>query len=139
MKPGRELDALIAEKVMGDLIWSAQVCPPDPIDDWDRAKGIQKNFKTKNDAIDWVGLQKFPKNIPDWANPRIWINTSLPLYSTDIAMAWKIVEKISGECVIEEFKGIWRCSFNRTMEWECSDIAPHAICLAALKIVKAIK
>lgn len=108
MKPGRELDALIAEKVMG-------IKNPTP---------QQNSF----------GLQ---------------VHEEIPRYSTDIALAWKVIKNIkqlpwdrnnpndSGV----EVRLTW-CTANKN--WECfiwneqmiratARTAPHAICLAALK------
>lgn len=105
LKPGRELDALVAEKVMG---------------------------------------VKDPQMFPNFG-------AAVPRYSTDIASAWLVVEKMR-----ENIKDVltlagpsdetpkWWATFDKKwhgrasqnlFEWESGDTAPHAICLAALKAV----
>ena len=72
----------------------------------------------------------------------------VPSYSTDIAAAWKIVEKITKgnnwELTIETDSGEWevRCNahfsrkdYNERQYNSRAMTAPHAICLAALKAV----
>lgn len=112
MKPGRELDSLVAEKVMG---WRK-----DSDGDWERPS---------KDAIDgWYPDHLFP-------------------YSTDIAAAWEVVEKLTAQFG-DDFTiwSIWsrenkiRARFNRgesrTYAAQAdAPTAPHAICLAALKAV----
>lgn len=97
---GRELDALIAEKVMG-----------------------------------------IPEDSPqmEFDGP--------PAYSTDIASAWQVVEKLQAfnpfwnRAAFMDFdlsptdpKG-WTCNFGDDNTREYADTVPHAICLAALKMV----
>lgn len=100
MKPGRELDALIAEKVMG------------LITDLDR--------QTVWDVYEKPG---YP----------------LPHYSTDIASAWLVVEKLDLHLELltykKKSKTEWCAIFDIDDEgWGAT--APHAICLAALKAVE---
>lgn len=115
MNPGRELDTLIAEKVMGIL------------------------------SKDFEGLWKMPKRDCLGAGYH---------YSTDIADAWQVVEKIdfflerrTTDDGLRERGAIWK---TQSGEW-CAlysyvdqlkgrklvhingESAPHAICLAALK------
>lgn len=67
----------------------------------------------------------------------------LPHYSTDIAAAWKVVEKFSFDlkdwngCGEEDYRG-YTCKLydGRTQVEETADTAPLAICLAALKAVE---
>lgn len=108
MKPSKELDALVAEHVMGLVEYVSYAGPHKAVLGWGN-KG----------SVDIYHLKPLPK------------------YSTDIASAWVIVEKMKG-CVPLEL------SYDNTMmEWICrinefsesSDFAPHAICLAALKSV----
>ncbi len=102
MKPGRELDALVAEKVMG--------------------------WKMDASAV-WHG-----------PGPSCLV---LPHYSTDIADAWEIVEKLQSQdwaCILDnvkDFLGNWQAHFEKDRR-ACtaeSESAPHAIALAALKAV----
>jgi hypothetical protein len=128
MKPGRELDALVAEKVMGQVVhrnpkggWS--LGPPDYWDD---------------------------HGCTELVNP-------LPAYSEDIAAAWEVVARLrelfpaSLFSILETFdeaqgKGL-RYGVHilhylgmgdfRTEGQATADTAPHAICLAALRAVDA--
>jgi hypothetical protein len=120
MNAGRELDALVAEKVMGFHKHHAHdyyINVPD--EEWDN----------NNDA-------PFPYYWPQWG---------FPPYSTSIADAWLVVEKLR-----ENFDGIvlayrngdtgkeWRVEFNTEHGWsaEYAETAPMAICLAALEAIK---
>lgn len=111
MKPGRELDALVAEKVMGDYISDREGEPGS-----------------------WRG--------PDF--------TPLPQYSTDISAAWEVVEKIinHSDYVCWELSSEWkgdgaksdypfyaRFCLGNGDKTAGADTAPHAICIAALKVV----
>lgn len=61
-----------------------------------------------------------------------------PLYSSSIAAAWEVVEKLggvstgSGYCVDISYDGGWIVSIGNYCESN-QDTAPMAICLAALK------
>jgi hypothetical protein len=107
MKPGRELDELIAERVMG----------------------LQRGWLTSV-RDDLTGFE-------------IYGGDSLQKYSTDIAAAWEVVEKL-----LADGWELTEAGYSRTTrKWDftfgngCSfdgplcDTAPHAICLAALKAV----
>lgn len=124
MKPGRELDALVAEHVMGLEPW------PEQLPSWKC-----KAFKAKHVPHG----QKAKPCIP-------------PEYSTNIAAAWKVIEKIKTS---ESWLAIWQTidtgkwyielqlDDGTKIGWanDC-DTAPQAICLAALKykgIVLAIE
>lgn len=116
MKPGRELDALIAEKVMGlkrSDHWPVVDLREDrsrPLDRWDDDQG----------------------NI-----------VPLPAYSTSIEAAWEVVEKIASlkncwRLRLEKHPQGWSVDFET--EWKVelvAETAPHAICLAALKAMGA--
>jgi len=114
---GREMDALIAEKVMGLRL------------DWEFAEyqNGEPTVPTLRDKYDEIGM--------------------LPLYSTDISAAWTIVEKLCGEYGCDVVKvckrdpdlghGEWSCNFGRG--WEAfGETAPLAICRAALFRVASI-
>jgi len=101
MKPGRELDALVAEKVMG---WAPEypggwLHPP-------------RNHPNRKKYLDHDGC------------------SVLQPYSTDIAAAWEVVEKIEYNLELIEDEE-WIASFFGVRAFGKS--APHAICLAALK------
>lgn len=112
MNPGRELDALVAEKVMGlkviDGLWVR------PGTAWHPAHG-QFDMNTQ---------------------------THLLRYSTDIAAAWEVLEqsglldlyflyKRGDQWAIGETNGV----NDATTPLAEAPTAPHAICLAALKAV----
>ncbi len=115
LKPGRELDALVAEKVMGEK-------PPEG--------------SHYEGGGDWTTFRW----IQDWAcETRHWP----PQYSTNISAAWEVVEKFTeafADLDLTVEKGVWECVFD-TREivprhfLAGADTAPHAICLAALAAV----
>jgi hypothetical protein len=123
MKPGRELDALIAEKVFGHPVERDErgVLSIGPADwDWIRNEGHEL------------------------MNP-------VPAYSEDIAAAWEVVQKVWGAAWFRlertdkypEATPVWDAGeitysmgengIHNPVEGET---APHAICLAALKAVQ---
>lgn len=113
MKPGRELDILVAEKVMG-----ISMAPVHRKASYGIAPG----------AI-------------NYAQDHIYHPEQEP-YSSDIAAAWEVVEKIRKRnfplTLNHQGKNWWEAIF-----WDETDdrwkgegsSAPHAICLAALKAV----
>lgn len=135
MKPGRELDALIAEKVMG---WK-----------WHPIKGDEPYYDelTKNHGGFWLNGTA-SVNCTD-------INgaPNCPHYSTDIAAAWEVAQKLADMNEDNELVIYVSPSKHNECEvsiqfWDrsnpdepvlsgpfylCGESAPHAICLAALK------
>lgn len=128
MNAGRQLDALIAEKVMG---WK-----------WADAKYYGwKQFSNYPPEIESVSTTKLlvPPDGPD---------RLIPGYSTEIAAAWEVVEKVRalpeaqgwGVMVGALPSGTFQC-WLKYRDCENTDIneraatAPLAICLAALKAV----
>lgn len=123
MNPGRDLDAIVAEKVMG--------------------------CSTKKDGHMLAGIVVGERLVCNCekgehnTNPR-FPNYGVKDYSTDISAAWEVVEKVR-----PSFSEIWigRSDTEMSAHWKCSiqkmdsnyeataDTAPHAICLAALKAV----
>lgn len=114
MKPGRELDVLVATHVMR---WHEYV-----------DSNPKEVIRTQGDTADHP-----------CAKCGSYYGHGIKPYSTDIAAAWEVVEKIGTEFAIERWPdykgGIIRASFNRQHEWSKAVTAPHAICLAALKAV----
>lgn len=125
MNAGRDMDALVAEKVMG----------------WD--------LKTV-----WIGSEEHKRLI---APERHYMPDDYPWYSTDIAAAWMVVEKMQErfKCGVKVFAIIpeqiervgkkYVCSFHSgTLEYitpelhtsDKADTAPLAICRAALKAIE---
>jgi len=132
LKAGRELDALVAEKVMG---WHD---PQDP--EWNGWKDCG--------LLIWQDSMIRPRDKPPVNSKAGWmaygVVDRVPAFSTDIAAAWEVVEKLH-----QRFPTIhlslgapnqrWYCSFFGTVDDKGSaleaDTAPLAICLAALKAV----
>lgn len=149
MKPGRELDALVAEKVMG---WTQ--C--NPLATWDR-------WEYGDPGDDWAAVEQ------EWCRgdgvpPGRYQKTPILRHSTSIADAWLVVEKLAG-CypfilTQDRYRGTysggrWLASFLVLMDayergplsddvdamgyWAdpgliCAGETPaHAICLAALR------
>lgn len=134
MAPGRELDALVAEKVMG----------------WQWAnEGVRGQYRLHPpDSTSPTGA--YPVDVgpgEEWSP------------STDIAAAWEVVEKLramnstlelySPGALVNDEMGIhaveWQATFKSWEEpWGPhgpsveAQTAPHAICLAALKAVGAL-
>jgi len=116
---GRELDTLVAEKVMGSLR------PTEP--------GLFCG-EPSDDGKWWWESYQGDTDISKWAPPE---------YSTSISAAWEVVEKLlhigldftidSGRdrTTGEVFHSCRIDDINLTY----ADTAPHAICLAALKAV----
>ena len=140
MEAGRELDALVAEKVMGwrkEYMFPAERVRGEDLPDrgalvW-RESG-QKSYKWLVEDRDcWI-----PEECPeDGFHP-----------STDIAAAWLVVERLAQEWDVEIYRfqsmainsAYWVCKFGELVDYEPTYFAqalsaPHAICLAALKAV----
>lgn len=112
MKASRELDALVAKKVMGFRVLST----------WD-ADGTPKHVIDANQCE--VDTAYWP-----------------PAYSTDIAAAWEVVEKtklLDTYVLTRAYAGEKWQVIEMGGDWQnpiaTGDSAPHAICLAALKAV----
>lgn len=119
MKPSRELDALVAEKVMG----------------YERAMMIAPTGGPAQGC--WV---RSPDKV-FWDR-----HDSLPHYSTEISAAWDVVEKLTDgdfSLSIERYHELYTEVFlsrkgpdeYRAPAIVAGKTAPHAICLAALKSV----
>ena len=122
MIAGRDLDALVAEKVMGMIGYN--------------------NLPT---IADLEKQLDDPKNVVDIL-PSGECRVIRP-YSTSIAAAWEVVEKLSSDYSIELTQNhqvnhlqyickFWKLSGGDVF-YDVADIAPLAICLAALKAVGA--
>ena len=111
MKPGRELDAVIAEKVFGFT----------PV--------FSRNGRTLSDGE------------PHWSWIRFEGDTLLnpiPDFSTNIEAAWQVVEKVLPNFCLETNGNKWFAGSRSIHSAEVTrgESAPHAICLAALKMVE---
>jgi hypothetical protein len=121
---GRDLDALVAEKVMGWI---------------DIKKQSIANAYGQPVMEDYVGQPSIGATQP----------VLVPRYSTMIQEAWKVADKLRGEVqflAVISGKGPqgtqpWICKINREGAFleERADTAPLAICLAALKGVLPAK
>lgn len=118
---GRELDALVAEKVMGlSVSWRSLHPNPDASD--------PPEIYLLDDKGDMPLLEV--RSGDGW--------TFLPRYSTDITAAWQVVERMKE-------RGYWLCLIQNQLLFSASfdsvltdhratgETAPHAICLAALE------
>lgn len=135
MKPGRELDVVIAERVMG---WSRRGAgdhtKPEHRPSKDFPGRVINNWDSKgpHDYLESPG-----------GRSRIYfcgcddIGEEIPRYSSDIAATWEVVERLHkldpDDGLKIWFIGHWQASFGATIA--DADTAPHAICLAALKAV----
>lgn len=117
MDAGRELDALVAEKVMG-----LEVKP------YEKLKG--------SDIPEYFGTLWVPSADQNRGTPyQQWL--PLPHYSTSIAAAWEVVEKLKDDDFhLEEHGTHWKAGFGP--RWRGAETAPHAICLAALEAIGAL-
>ena len=133
MKAGRELDALVAEKVMG---WRWVQVPKD-------CDGLNEGRCLAPVGLDEKNHQWTPKGkISEYSGPR---------YSTDIAAAWEVVEKLClSVCAsapglggkpasywvgFADMSGRFLVADLNNPSVVCEETAPLAICLAALKAV----
>lgn len=112
LKPGRELDALVAEKVM----WWHKYEDSNP----------KATIRTIGDTEDHKC--KFCGSFE---------GHDIKPYSTSIEAAWEVVEKLIESDDWVDFS----LEYEPTFKWSANEIiygetAPHAICLAALRAVE---
>ena|SRR3990167_5839708 len=143
--PDRELDALVSEKVMGLHIYShTWPCGYEPeCGCYEAASiGASREYAWHNENGPVFIDQDCDGDIP-WLEP-------VPFYSTDIAAAWRVVEKLqeSGLTLhlFREPTGVWKHTnwqaefyhldipvTEREIVEAISPTVARAICLAALK------
>lgn len=124
MRPGQELDILIAKKVMKLSVGS-------------------ETFTNKN----WTAPHThtyYSIGKPSWHDNQgeMYLSNPLPNYSTDITAAWEIINKLPYLVTLTTNNPYhpttpeteWFCSFQEEYEAE-GESAAHAICLAALKAI----
>ena len=124
MEAGRELDALVAERVMGlDVVMNPE-------------SAMCVGCRVSGGGA-WVVIEY---DYHEWGHKVV---RPLP-YSTDIAAAWEVVEKLEADGIgrLElvrlgwDWNRVWRATFFSTALTEGvtgkADTAPLAICLAAL-------
>lgn len=107
MNPGRELDALVAEKIFGFVI------NPENISFVSYNSEYRSNFLNKD-------------------------------YSTSIEAAWEVVEKLLPRIISLRWCDGWEVNeylpdAKETVLLAEAKTAPHAICLAGLAALKAVK
>lgn len=136
MEPGRELDALVAEKVMG---WKRL------FSDESVRKIVETSGPISAGGINFLMNLQNSWIIPGEPSPEI---IEVPQYSTDIAAAWAVVEKFKSPYHFDLWRApyraaeiSWSCSFSKSID--ARDIvradaatAAHAICLAALEAMQ---
>lgn len=133
MEPGRALDALIAEKVLGGAGMCDFLCP---------------RCRSNNFGTDAEGMRCCHGDGCDWSGPA---KEALPQFSTDIGAAWLVVEELValgksfnvclGPCrdegirssliFLPEPDAAGEVLFDRHE----ADTVAHVICLAALRAV----
>ena len=126
MKPGRELDVIVAEKVMG-------------------LKDVRKITDPMAQGAfgDILYSAEKPDPYPD--NAGIWLGhlTRVPSYSTDIAAAFEVWDKLNNKrwalekCLDDRWSVFVELQYEGRVSIATGESAPHAICLAALKAVGA--
>lgn len=128
MTAGRELDVLIAEKVMG-WYYTKHPCP-------------EKLFPHVKPSPSF--FPSYFKWTPEKEekHPGIGNGIACPKYSTDISAAWEVVEKINQREIQVIIKNTVD-GYNVELKSELNSLcyqdaisAPLAICLAALKVVE---
>ena len=115
MPAGREMDALVAEKVMTLNVWQHEK----------RVKQLAFRGNRSREVLGTV--------IEIIAGDRMLQN-----YSTDIAAAWQVVEKTKNDYDITRVGGKWHAwlfAIDEVLTEAYADTAPLAICRAALLAV----
>lgn len=125
MNAGRELDALIAEKIT--QLW------------WVNTEDHSGKTFVQKTSLGY--LWKDEKNT--------YYSFILPNYSTDIAAAWAVVDTIKtidngvvrppARFTLQRIDSTrWRAGYMEFIDWTLdieAPTAPHAICLAALEVI----
>lgn len=154
LQPGRELDAMVAERVMGWrwMKWAAVTDDPlsalvPPAEIYNRRHWRPSDVSAER-YYDWDTI--------GWTDKADKFHSGFPRYSTDIAAAWDVAEKMQSELrevgsrggicdvrlTVHRYgpDGAYRVVFSKhpmrrlyAAAWSKS--LPHAICLAALKAV----
>ena len=136
---GRELDALIGKKIFG----YQKIAHYGPTNENNRHLE-QEAFATHEEAM--AAYKKF------WPDPSTWPEETLSRwhdgwgtlivenFSTDIAEAWMIVEKLNMALTLHsgyDEAHFWRCRFGLDSHEDerSAPTAPLAICLAALAAI----
>lgn len=124
MEPGRELDALIALKVMGWGISSTTKYPGKPV--------LIRSIAPPKDC-EGIDLDRYANE--EW--DLTFLHSEAPNFSTDISAAWEVLERMKekGAEINVGFYREWDCTLDYPIgcNWrEVGKTAPEAICKAAL-------
>lgn len=121
MNPGRKLDALVAEKVMGLHLYRVEngphqgtlmYGPPNERSSW-----FSLPYYSTNIAAAWEVMAKFPHALVPLSDGKWWCRSESGLgYSVGKQNRWF-------ECLLNVANG------------SIAETAPHAICLAALEAI----
>lgn len=132
LKPGREFDALIAEKVMG----YRRKIKTYGESEFYRAGVVHEQWYGPDD--DFIACER---DLTDGETGEIVaVHRGFPAYSTDIAAAWPIAEKFR-LCVTPWLPGKSQWTAFQVGRWDqdaerfVSDTAAEAICYCALNAV----
>ncbi len=148
---GRELDALVAEKVMGYEVKPLSAWPDKYPSREDRSKLVRSVWMVRDAMNPICFIEGNPRSPKVGDSDGHWSPCDIPSYSTSIAAAWEVVEKLT------KIFGLTMTRLPNDDSWEISiyrlnedgdymatadDIvsaatAPLAICRAALKAVSA--
>jgi len=121
----RELDALVGEYLTAEV----------PEIYWEDAHAVFR-FETEQEAVDAMKRMRSQPNLPkiDWESMAVTEVKSYRPYSSEIATAWAVIEKVSGTenpLRMRREKGLWHVAFGNHRE--CVSLsAPAAICVAGL-------
>lgn len=148
LQAGRELDRLVAEKIMG---WKWVLC---------QRQGDPASYRCLESPEHIAEFHLPLADLEVAVAPVVPHALSLPRYSTNIAAAWEVVEFLALKNIVvclldrigfaeDTLEPLWRCGFmdSEAHEAESSveetwfsiagaETAPLAICLAALEVVK---
>ena len=153
LKAGRKLDALISEKIFGQLVGHKRFSCWHPglyTDHFDEPIWQLEPFKDTAFEPHQPRMRKysdgtaFESIITADYQEYGWINKDILLkeYSTNIAAAWEVVEKMQslGWALIldnmKDYLGNWQAHFEKEFAYTAeSESVSHAICLAALEAI----
>ena len=130
LQPGRELDAIVAEKVMG---FSRKKSPRDINGEFD---GL--------DILVPTGIDHSKFNYPP--KGEIALTYFVPTYSMELTQAWKVFCKFGYQAEVKYSGTDWYCNimwgFNErgVGRWYCAEgrTAPEAICKAAILAILGV-
>lgn len=133
MEPGRDLDALVAEKVVG-----LDLSPREGGHVWGEKHHHDLHYLRlcQNEGCNEQWMECCDPDNPPSGPCVPWMSR----YSTDIEAAWQVVEKLMFQyhdinLRYEPDFDVWIC--KTTTSKAQGDTAPEAICLAALEAVGA--